>query len=72
MGSRPRVGGADRCPDRARLPDGRTRLYWVARALLESGVRVRHLAIASHTEEYDIVDGVVVVDLGIARGQNRF
>ncbi|MEB3860634.1 MAG: hypothetical protein GSR84_00255 [Desulfurococcales archaeon] len=71
MGARPRVQGADRCPDRAVMPDGRTRLYWAARALLESGVRLRHLVIASRMDEYEIIDDVVVVDLGIVRGYKR-
>lgn len=67
-GRKPR--GVEACPDRAVMPDARRTLYWVARALLESGVRLSSLHRAAvygaPLEAWE--GGVAVIDLGEVRG----
>lgn len=61
------------CPNRAVMPDARRTLYWVARALLESGARLSSLHRAAvygaPLEAWE--GGIAVVDLGEVRGFKR-
>ena len=65
--------GLGRCPDSCIRPDARTQWFYVAKALIESGVRLKHLWRASRMSVRPEVygGGVVVLDLRARYGFKR-